>query len=375
MKILIATPLYPPEIGGPATYTKFLEENLPKQDFELIILKFSEVRRFPYIIRHIVYFFKVLRQGKNVDIIYALDALGAGVPAGLAAKFLRKRFFLRIAGDRAWETASQKFGIVESLDTFSASSAYSFPIRCLKTGQNLGARLADKIIVPSEYLKTVVSNWGVPKEKIQVIYNAFQHLSLEKTKSDIRKELSLQGTVLLSSGRFVPWKGFETLIQIMPRLLDKVPDAVLYIAGNGPQQEKLFELSYELRQSGRVVFLDTLPKEKLFRYIKAADVFILNTFYEGFSHQLLEVMSLGTPVLSTVAGGNPELVESEKEGLLVQYNDKEAILRATLRILQEDGLAAKLSLAAKEKVWKFSEERAVMAFINETENQELRIKV
>lgn len=365
MKILIATPLYPPEIGGPATYTKFLEENLPKKEFELVILKFSEVRHWPYIIRHIVYFFKVLSVGKNADIIYALDALGAGVPAGLAAKILRKRFFLRIAGDRAWETASQKFGITESLDTFSASSAYSFPIQCLKMGQKLGAKLAEKIIVPSEYLKTVVSNWGVPKEKIQVIYNAFEPFSLDEGKTDIRKELSLQGTVILSSGRFVPWKGFETLIQTMPRLLREIPDAVLYIIGDGPGKDRLLALSYELRQVGKVVLLPALPKKTLARYIKAADIFILNTFYEGFSHQLLEVMSVGTPLITTIVGGNPELVESEKEGLLVQYNDKEAILRATLRILREEGLVAKLVAAAKEKVWRFSPEKAVSAFIKE----------
>jgi glycosyltransferase involved in cell wall biosynthesis len=344
---------------------KFLEDNLPNQEFKLTILKFSEVRRLPYVIRHIVYFFKVLRRGRNADIIYALDALGVGVPAGLAAKILRKRFFLRIAGDRAWETASQKFGITESLDTFSASSAYSFPIRCLKMGQNLGARLAEKIIVPSEYLKKVVSNWGVPKEKIRVVYNAFEPVSEREWKTDIRKKLSLQGTILLSAGRFVPWKGFEALIQIMPRILDKVPDAVLYIAGDGPQKEKLFEISYELRQRGKVVFLGTLPKEKLFRYIKASDLFLLNTFYEGFSHQLLEAMSLGTPVVATTAGGNPELIENEREGLLAEYNDKNALLRASLRVLQEEGLSAKLSGGAMEKVKVFSTARAITAFTEE----------
>jgi glycosyltransferase involved in cell wall biosynthesis len=210
-------------------------------------------------------------------------------------------------------------------------------------------------------LKTVVSNWGVSKEKIRVIYNAFDSVFFNETKTDIRKELSLQGTAILSSGRFVPWKGFEALLQMMPRLLIKVPDAVLYIAGDGPEKERLFNLSYELRQKGSVVFLGTLPKDKLNKYIKATDVFLLNTFYEGFSHQLLEVMSLGTPLITTRVGGNPELVEDEADGLLVQYNDKEALLRATLRVLNEEGLAGRLSESARKKVWKFSKERAVAA--------------
>jgi glycosyltransferase involved in cell wall biosynthesis len=365
MKILIATPLYAPDIGGPATYAKFLEDSLPKRDFTVEILSFGEVRRLPYVIRHIVYFFKALSRGKNADIIYALDPLGAGVPAALAAKVLRKRFFLRIAGDRAWETAVQKFGVTDSLDDFSGSSKYSPAILSLKRGQVSGARMAEKIIVPSEYLKKIVSNWGVPKEKIHVIYNAFTPASPKGSKEELRKKLSLSGTVLLSAGRLVPWKGFEMLIRMMPKLMDTVSDAVLCIAGDGPEQDKLFALSYELRQSGRVIFLGNLSKEKLAEHIQAADVFLLNTFYEGFSHQLLEVMSLGTPVISTESGGNPELIESEKDGLLVQYNDNKAFLQATLRILHEDGLASRLVAKAKEKVWRFSEERAISAFIEE----------
>lgn len=365
MKILIVTPLYPPEIGGPATYTKFLEDSLPHARVSLEVLPFSEVKHLPYIVRHIVYFFKVLSRGKSADIIYALDPLGAGVPAGLAAKMLRKRFFLRIAGDRAWETATQKYGMKESLDTFSASTNYSDSIRRLKSGQRFGARLAEKIIVPSEYLKKIVSNWGVKPEKIHVIYNAFESVTINESKSELREKLSLSGTIILSAGRLVPWKGFEALIRMMPQLLEKIPDAVLYIAGDGPDKDKLFDLSYELRQKGRVVLLGAIPKGTLMRYVRASDIFILNTFYEGFSHQLLEVMSLGTPVITTNVGGNPELIESEKDGILVPYNNQEALLRATLRLLGEGGLADRLTQNAKEKVKVFSFDKAVRDFMEE----------
>ncbi|MBI2120142.1 MAG: glycosyltransferase family 4 protein [Parcubacteria group bacterium] len=362
MKILITTPLYPPDIGGPATYAKFLEDSLPKDDFSVRILSFCEVRRLPYIIRHIVYFFKVLSQGKHSDIIYALDPLGVGVPAGLAAKLLRKRFFMRIAGDRAWETAVQKWNVGDSLDDFSRSKKYPLAIRLLKHGQTFGAKLAEKIIVPSEYLKTIVSNWGVSKEKVHVIYNAFEPVIVEEGKEAAREDLSLSGTVLLSAGRLVSWKGFKALIHLMPQIVDEVPDAVLYIAGDGPEKEKLFELSSDLRQREKVIFLGTLPKEKLLQYMQAADVFLLNTFYEGFSHQLLEAMSLGAPVVSTTVGGNPELLESEKEGLLVEYNDEEAIARAALRLLREEGLARRLALAARKKAETFSKERVLSEF-------------
>ena len=139
MKLLIATPLYPPEIGGPATYTKFLEGNLPRDQFEIEVVRFDEVKHLPYLIRHVAFFWKVFRRAKNADIVYALDPLGVGLPAGCAAKLRSKKFLLRIAGDRAWETAQQKFGITESLDTFSASCKYSLKIRILKRGQTFCA--------------------------------------------------------------------------------------------------------------------------------------------------------------------------------------------------------------------------------------------
>ena len=85
---------------------------------EADVLVFRDVKRFPYIIRHIVYFFKILKIGRKVDVIFAQDPLGSGLPASFAAKILRKKLLLKIVGDRAWETAMQKFKFKETLDDF-----------------------------------------------------------------------------------------------------------------------------------------------------------------------------------------------------------------------------------------------------------------
>jgi hypothetical protein len=60
MKLVIATPLYPPEIGGPATYAKLLEDGLSNLGIEIKLVKFSEVRHLPKIIRHFAYYRRVL---------------------------------------------------------------------------------------------------------------------------------------------------------------------------------------------------------------------------------------------------------------------------------------------------------------------------
>ena len=119
MKVLITTGIYPPDIGGPAIYSKLLFDELPKRGFEVEVLVFKDVLKWPYIIRHIIYFLKILKKGRKVDIIFAQDPLGSGMPAAFAAKILRKKFILKIVGDRAWETGVQSFGLKIMLDEFS----------------------------------------------------------------------------------------------------------------------------------------------------------------------------------------------------------------------------------------------------------------
>ncbi|TRZ52597.1 glycosyltransferase family 1 protein [bacterium] len=386
MKLLIVTPLYPPEIGGPATYTRFLEKNLPKDQFEIEVVRFDSVKHLPYIIRHIAFFWKVFFRAKNADIVYALDPLGVGLPAGFAAKLLGKRFFLRIAGDRAWETAQQKFGITESLDTFSASRKYKLPIRLLKFGQTECSKMAEKIIVPSDYLKGIVGNWWINKEeidkikteqegldyikkfetrnKIVVIYNAFESVEIPESKAELREKFGMAGTVLISAGRLVVWKGMDAVIRLMPKLKKEIPDAVLYIAGDGPEKEKLECLVKELSLQNEVMFLGNIPKDELLRRVKASDIFVLNTFYEGFAHQLLEAMSVGTPVISTNVGGNPELIEDKKEGFLVDYNEESAFISAFHRTL-EKGMSEQMTRNAKEKLLQFTVKRAIDSFVKE----------
>src|SRR3989344_2242944 len=103
MKVLIATGLYPPEIGGPATYSKCLEELLPAQGIKVAVLPFSRVRRWPKVVRHIAYFFLVLREGYRTDAVYAQDPVSVGLPAFFGAFLMRKPFFLKVVGDYAWE--------------------------------------------------------------------------------------------------------------------------------------------------------------------------------------------------------------------------------------------------------------------------------
>jgi glycosyltransferase involved in cell wall biosynthesis len=89
-------------------------------------------------------------------------------------------------------------------------------------------------------------------------------------------------------------------------------------------------------------------------WVTTADVFVLNSTYEGLSHALIETMSLGTPIIATAIGGNPELITNEVDGLLIPPNNDEALHAALLRV-EKDPMAAKArAVSAKQKTSTFS---------------------
>ena len=89
MRILIATGVYPPESGGPATNTKLLEEQMPARGFSVDVLPFRTVRHFPLGVRHTAYFLRLLRMARCADMLYAQDAVSVGLPAALFSLCLR----------------------------------------------------------------------------------------------------------------------------------------------------------------------------------------------------------------------------------------------------------------------------------------------
>ena len=318
MRLVIATPLYPPEIGGPATYAKLLFEGLPKMgrsdlpNIEVELVKFSEVWHLPKIIRHYAYYRRVLVAARNADVILALDPVSVGLPAMCAAQEAGKPFVVKIVGDYAWEQGVQRFGITQNLDEFVKTKDVPFPVRVLRRIQTRVARSAVKVIVPSEYLKSIVAAWGISRDKVDVIYNGIE---LPAQIPAYRKD---DGEFLIvSAGRRVPWKGFEAIERIA--------------------QE---------HEGWRAFIASGLPRAEVLGWIRAADVFVLNSRYEGLSHVLIEAMTLGTPVIATDAGGNPTLVAHGETGLLVPPGDDASLLWALTAVSGDSAAARARSCAA-----------------------------
>lgn len=355
MKILLAAGIFPPDIGGPATYAKMLETELPKEGIDVIVVPYGLVRSKPKIWRHMAYMRLLWREAGTCEVIYALDSISVGVPARVVAWLRRKRLMVRLGGDYAWEQGVQRFGITETLDEYSTQKTpRPWKVRMLAWLQLFVVNGAERVIVPSKYLGQIVESWGVSAKKVTVMYSALHPLGPLDNRIILREDFLFSGTVISSVGRLTPWKGFRTLIDVVVVRKSRGEIITLVIGGDGPDRQSLEQYVQEKGVSENVRFIGALTRDAMAAVIYASDIFILNTAYEGLSHQLLEVMDIGTPIITTNIGGNPELITDGVEGLLVTPNDLSALDSGITKILSDSTLRDTLVKNATSRVEKFS---------------------
>lgn len=356
MRLVIATPLYPPEPGGPATYAALLERALPKRGIEVTLVRFSEVRHLPTGFRHIAYAWHVWRAAQGARLVYALDPVSTGLPALIGAIGAGVPFYVRIAGDYAWEQGRQRFGVQEMLDDFVQQNHYPFFVRLLKWIQSTVARAARRVVVPSQYLQRVISYWGVPERRISVVYNTPTY---DTGALRPQRPKEMEGPYLITIARLVPWKGIDGVIRALGKLRAGGSPLSLAVVGSGPEEARLRALTEKLSLTDAVVFTGALAHESARSYLAHADALVLHTQYEGFSHVIIEAFALGVPVITTAVGGNPEAVIDGETGLMVSYEDADAIVAAVTKLANDPGLTGRIVRNARAKAATLTSEKTV----------------
>jgi glycosyltransferase involved in cell wall biosynthesis/putative flippase GtrA len=345
MKILVATGAYPPDIGGPATYSALLSTELPKQGVVCDVLSFGGVRHLPKIVRHLAYFGQVIWHARSSDVIFAQDTVSVGLPAMLAAHLLGVAFVVRVPGDYAWEQSTQRYGVTDTIDEFQTRS-YGSKVERLRKIQKFVVRHADRVIAPSKYFADLVRGWTPKPEHVEHIYNGIDLAEI----SDAARGAKPEPRTIVSAGRLVPWKGFPMLIRAMKEL----PGWKLAIAGDGPERSALEKLIADEGLSDRVTLLGRIDRKLLAQKIAAAEVFALNTHFESFAFQLVEAMAAGAPVITTRVGNLPEIIEDGKNGMLIAPDDEAAFVAAVQKLDADPALRARMTAEARSTAATFS---------------------
>ena len=368
-RITIAAGSFWPEIGGPSSYLKSILPKFKEAGFEIDLVVRSKKIKYPedsglgfkiYRIKdwpskplnYLRYFFKLLKASRTSDLIYAQGPVSSGYPAYWASKFLKKKFVVKITGDYVWEQYSLENEIIDVIDFQKQKLSGRFDN--LRKIQEKVCRSADLVIVPSRFLARVARHWGVKEDNIKVIYNGTDFKPLNLEREEARKKIGISGNVIISWGRLVPWKGFRMLIKIMPELIKQYNFARLIIIGEGPETKILETMKNNLDLQNKVYLIGKKPHEELKTYLAASDMFVLNTAYEGFSHQILEAMAAGVPVITTNAGGNSELIKQGENGFMVKYNDELNLTEAIKALFEHQDIREKFIEKGKKTAEKFT---------------------
>jgi len=366
MRVLITSPVFPPDLGGPAVYVPSLARFLVERGHSVEVVAFcSEARPqghpFPVVaitpaplpIRYLKAFFAVLRCARHADVVYVNEHLA--LLHVLAAKLAGRPVMIRIMVDGAWEIA-HRYGWCggDDINVFQTKT-YGWKVKLTRALQQRWWKWCAHIIACSEFLRQIlVKNYGVAPDKVQRVFNAYHGPSVDSVKetpSEARAKLGLpHGTgaprYVLTICRLMGWKRVDGIIEAIREL---APDVHLLVAGDGDMEAEWKALAERLGLARRVHFLGNVPHEKIPLYIRAADVFVLNSEYEGLSHTLLEVLSLGTPIIASRVCGNPEVVEDGVNGFLVDPRNSSELSAALEKMLADPSLRRRMVQAGIER--------------------------
>jgi len=218
-------------------------------------------------------------------------------------------------------------------------------------------RRADLVLAPSRSTaEHVVAQQGVSAEKVKVLPWAldpqFEALLTAHPQPALPANFPA-GRVILTVGRWAEserYKGMDTLITALPRLLPRWPDLQLVIAGGGEDRPWLEHLTERNGVRRHVRFLAGLSYEELSACYSACEIFALPSAAEGFGLVYLEAMARGKPVIGGAHGGAPEVIEDGKTGYLVPHGDAVQLATSIETLLAHPEIAKEMGARGKKRV-------------------------
>ncbi len=217
---------------------------------------------------------------------------------------------------------------------------------------------ATRVFSVADSLKRHVVSLGASSDKIRVVGNGVdinKFYALDKRQERAELNISVNAKVLVSVGALVERKGFHRVIEALPELITKYPDLIyLIIGGDSPEgniRNQLEQQVKTLELEKHVQFLGALSSEQLKKPLSTADIFTLSTANEGWANVFLEAMACGLPVVTTDVGGNREVVNNDDLGIIVPFDDKQALVNALFQSLERTWDKENIIAYARNNAW------------------------
>lgn len=357
LSVVVVSGIYPPDIGGPATHVVDLADELAERGHRPTVLTLwdqSGIDRQPGLVRFprqwrwfgrataVVGW--LVRRRHEYDVIYAT---GLQAEAVLGARLARRPVIVKIVGDPAWERGRRRGLTSQEFDEFQRSPSDGLALRAMCTTRNWSVRVPTRVVAPSEFLARCVEGWR-GKSDVVVIPNgvATRHRQLSTPPRNGPLEH------LLVVSRLTEHKRIDVVIGAVAR----TAGLRVEVLGDGPDRERLHNLAEELGVTGRVTFAGSVSHDEVMERLTRVDALISASSYEGLPHVVIEALSAGTPVISSAAGGVPEVLGGGTGGVIVDPATVEEFGRVLRELNEDPGRLRELREGAQAlgKAWKFS---------------------
>ncbi len=342
MKILLISGIFPPDIGGPATYIPQLASALSVDNHEVCVVTLGENKSDYKTNYRVIYISRnqplILRIIKTIAIIYReinddihVFANGLHQETAIALKLKGKnKSVAKIVGDPVWERAINSKRTTLKIQDFNKIKLYG-PSWLERSLIKWSLNQFSEVTCPSEELCSYVKNWGVTTPTTFIPNGVKIPGSNQNSKK----------FDLLTISRLVPWKNIDKIL-----LAIAGTNYSLAVAGDGPEDRSLRALASNLKIN--VTFLGKLNEDEIHEAIVNSKIFILLSNYEGLSFALIQAMASGlTPIVSNVTG-NLAVVKNGINGIVEEINNTYKITTAINKLLTDPEYYKKISLAAKE---------------------------
>ena len=240
--------------------------------------------------------------------------------------------------------------------SYLARRAFGWRVRLLLAARLVAALTSLSICVSDNLRMQLVNFFGYPPERTMAVPNGVDvgfYGVPDSRAAGVRQELGIasQDIVLVSACRLVPVKGLDVLLQAASSLRKEVPNLKCVIVGEGPCGGELRRVSAQMGLSSKVFFVGF--RDDVRPYLQAADIFVNSSsasYVECSPFAVLEAMASGLPCIGSRAGGVPELISDQEDGLLVTPGSVEELREAIKRLACDPAERKRMGELAKKKV-------------------------
>ncbi len=208
--------------------------------------------------------------------------------------------------------------------------------------------LTSHLIAVSHFVERIMVEGGIAPDHITTVHHFIDEQEFRPRPPDaaLRSSLGLEGEgpIVGTVGRLHTRKGIEELVRAIPEIAAGVPGVRFLLVGG--HQEKWEKLAAELGVAERIVF--TGPVSNVADHLRLMDVAVFPPRDEAFGLVVLEAMTAQRAIVGTRVGGIPEMIEHERNGLLVEPHRPDQLVRAILRLLGDPALRTSLALEARK---------------------------